>query len=66
MFPTPLESRGTSARVRYQLMLPIALILWLLPLIAIFLTFKLLKNHRPYSNHLNHTVVFSRICPIGL
>ena len=38
MFPKPLETRGKGARIRYQLMLPIALIIWLLPLIAIFLT----------------------------
>lgn len=38
MFPTPVHKRGTGASIRYQLMLPIALIIWLLPLIAIFLT----------------------------
>jgi len=38
MFPKPIESRGTGPLIRYQLLLPIALIIWLLPLIAIFLT----------------------------
>jgi len=35
MFPTPLEKRPAAARTTYQAILPIALIVWLLPLIAV-------------------------------
>ncbi|MEM9785300.1 MAG: carbohydrate ABC transporter permease [Pseudomonadota bacterium] len=35
MFPTPLEKRPRSAQITYQAFLPIALIIWLLPLIAV-------------------------------
>ncbi|WP_370401130.1 carbohydrate ABC transporter permease [Sulfitobacter sp. JB4-11] len=35
MFPTPLEKRPPSARVTYQAFLPLALIAWLLPLLAV-------------------------------
>ena len=35
MFPTPLDKRPPSARVTYQAFLPLALIAWLLPLIAV-------------------------------
>jgi len=38
MFPTPIEKSSTAARTTYKLALPFALFLWLLPLIAIFLT----------------------------
>lgn len=37
MFPTPLEKRSRAAQISYQAMLPFALILWLLPLIAVFI-----------------------------
>ena len=33
MFPTPIEKRPLPARVAYQTLLPVALVLWLLPLI---------------------------------
>ena len=35
MFPTPVEKLGPRARIGYQALLPLALILWLLPLIAV-------------------------------
>ncbi|WP_299882244.1 carbohydrate ABC transporter permease [uncultured Sulfitobacter sp.] len=35
MFPTPLDKRPPSARVTYQAFLPLALIAWLLPLLAV-------------------------------
>ena len=35
MFPTPLEKRPRSSRVAYQAFLPVALLLWLLPLLAV-------------------------------
>ena len=35
MFPTPIEKRSRSAQISYQAFLPVALILWLLPLIAV-------------------------------
>ena len=38
MFPKPIEKSAPPARVAYNVLLPIALIVWLLPLIAIFLT----------------------------
>ena len=38
MFPKPIEKSGPKAKAAYQAFLPFALILWLLPLLAIFLT----------------------------
>ena len=38
MFPAPIEKSSAAAQTAYKLVLPIALLLWLLPLIAIFLT----------------------------
>ncbi|MBQ66521.1 MAG: sugar ABC transporter permease [Marinovum sp.] len=38
MFPRPIERASTTTRVAYQSFLPLALFLWLLPLLAIFLT----------------------------
>ncbi len=38
MFPKPIEQRSVGSRVAYNLALPIALLLWLLPLLAIFMT----------------------------
>ncbi len=38
MFPRPIEKSTPTARFAYQAFLPFALILWLLPLLAIFLT----------------------------
>ena len=35
MFPTPLEKRTPAARISYQAALPVALLVWLLPLIAV-------------------------------
>jgi len=37
MFPTPLEKRSRAAQIGYQAFLPIAMIIWLLPLIAVAL-----------------------------
>ncbi|MGI9365345.1 MAG: carbohydrate ABC transporter permease [Rhizobiaceae bacterium] len=38
MFPAPIEKSSVAAQTTYKIFLPIALLLWLLPLIAIFLT----------------------------
>ena len=38
MFPRPMEKSSSAVRTGYQAFLPVALLLWLLPLIAIFLT----------------------------
>ena len=38
MFPRPIERASKTSRVAYQSFLPFALFLWLLPLLAIFLT----------------------------
>ena len=35
MFPTPLKKRTAAARITYQAALPVALLVWLLPLIAV-------------------------------
>ena len=35
MFPTPIKSRPRSAQITYQALVPLALIMWLLPLIAV-------------------------------
>ena len=35
MFPTPLEKRPAAAKTMYQAVLPLALIVWLLPLLAV-------------------------------
>ena len=37
MFPTPIQNRPQMAQITYQALLPVALILWLLPLIAVML-----------------------------
>jgi len=37
MFPTPIEKRSRAAQVTYQSLVPLALILWLLPLLAVAL-----------------------------
>ncbi|SHH03339.1 carbohydrate ABC transporter membrane protein 2, CUT1 family [Cognatiyoonia sediminum] len=37
MFPRPIEQQSRSVQVGYQALLPIALILWLLPLIAVMI-----------------------------
>jgi len=38
MFPRPIEQASQSRQIMYKVMLPISLVVWLLPLIAIFLT----------------------------
>ena len=35
MFPAPLERRGQTAQLLYKSLLPLALLLWLAPLIAV-------------------------------
>ncbi|HCT32141.1 MAG TPA: sugar ABC transporter permease, partial [Sulfitobacter sp.] len=35
MFPTPIAKQSRSRQLTYQTLLPVALILWLLPLIAV-------------------------------
>ena len=37
MFPTPIEKRSRAAQVTYQSLVPLALVMWLLPLIAVAL-----------------------------
>jgi multiple sugar transport system permease protein len=37
MFPAPIEKRSRAAQITYQSLVPLALILWLLPLIAVAL-----------------------------
>ena len=38
MFPAPIERRSTQIQAIYRIALPVALVLWLLPLIAVALT----------------------------
>jgi multiple sugar transport system permease protein len=38
MFPRPIQQSGPAARVMYQVALPVALFLWLLPLLGVALT----------------------------
>jgi multiple sugar transport system permease protein len=38
MFPTPIRKRSESVQIAYKVALPIALILWLLPLLAVMVT----------------------------
>jgi multiple sugar transport system permease protein len=38
MFPTPIERTGLPVRTLYRVALPVALVVWLLPLIAVALT----------------------------
>ena len=38
MFPRPIKAASVPARLGYQVVVPIALVIWLLPLIAIFMT----------------------------
>ncbi|MCH2165460.1 MAG: carbohydrate ABC transporter permease [Marinovum sp.] len=37
MFPTPIEKRSAAAQTTYKALLPVALVMWLLPLIAVML-----------------------------
>lgn len=38
MFPTPIDKTSSATRVAYKVALPVALLLWLLPLLAVALT----------------------------
>ena len=38
MFPTPIEKKSATTQTLYKVGLPIALFIWLLPLLAIFMT----------------------------
>lgn len=38
MFPTPIDKTSSATRVGYKVALPVALLLWLLPLLAVALT----------------------------
>ena len=38
MFPTPIERTHIVTRIIYRIALPIAVVVWLLPLIAILIT----------------------------
>ncbi len=48
MFPTPIEKRSRTAQITYQSLLPIALIMWLLPLIAV-----MVFSIRPFADFTN-------------
>ncbi|MEM7721937.1 MAG: carbohydrate ABC transporter permease [Pseudomonadota bacterium] len=48
MFPTPIEKRSRSAQITYQSLLPLALILWLAPLIAV-----MVFSIRPFADFTN-------------
>jgi len=48
MFPTPIEKRSRAAQITYQSLLPLALIMWLLPLIAV-----MVFSIRPFSDFTN-------------
>jgi len=48
MFPTPIQKRSRAAQLTYQSFLPLALILWLLPLLAVALF-----SIRPLSDFTN-------------
>lgn len=37
MFPTPIEKRSRGVQITYQVLVPIALIMWLMPLLAVAL-----------------------------
>ena len=37
MFPAPIEKSSRTAQITYQSMLPLALLLWLAPLLAVAL-----------------------------
>jgi len=45
MFPAPIQNRSRAVQVAYRSLLPVALILWLLPLIAV-----MLFSIRPFSD----------------
>jgi len=38
MFPLPIEKRGRTAKISYRVAIIIALLMWLLPLLAVMLT----------------------------
>jgi len=38
MFPKPIDKSTPATRISYQILVPIALVIWLLPLLAIFVT----------------------------
>ena len=38
MFPKPIKNYSPRAQLAYKIALPVALLLWLLPLLAIFMT----------------------------
>lgn len=38
MFPTPIEKKSQGAQLAYKILVPVSLVVWLLPLIAIFMT----------------------------
>lgn len=38
MFPTPVQKASAATRITYQLILPLSLLIWLLPLLAVALT----------------------------
>ena len=38
MFPTPIEKRGPAPRLLYKISLPVALLIWLVPLLGVMMT----------------------------
>lgn len=48
MFPTPIQKRSRTAQLTYQTILPLALLMWLLPLLAV-----MLFSVRPLSDFTN-------------
>ncbi|NVK29522.1 MAG: carbohydrate ABC transporter permease [Gammaproteobacteria bacterium] len=38
MFPRPIQSRSSNYQLAYKILVPVALFIWLLPLLAIFMT----------------------------
>lgn len=74
MFPTPIQKASPSARLAYRFVLPIALVLWLLPLIGVAITSVKPASDLTQGNYFgwpsyfaggeNYTAVF-RDSPIG-
>ena len=48
MFPAPIQKQSRAAQITYQSLLPVALVLWLLPLIAV-----MLFSIRPFADFTN-------------
>lgn len=74
MFPTPIQKASPAARLAYRIVLPIALVLWLLPLLGVAITSVKPASDLTQGNYFgwpsyfaggeNYTAVF-RDSPIG-